>query len=280
MHLLKARKEFGVRRILSAILMLSAVLLCFNGCVPKRLKFMHDTSEITHAEIVFYTYDCEKATSKTQTLSHIDNLDSFLSRLSGIKYRNILLLSQEAMDDNGIAIKLSYENGDHEIFNEHSRAAYDSASSSVDYMARTYSFKSDEFWELLIDYLPSGTISYPFMHSAEDVSRIDFVTGIGTRFDVHSTKVICSIENPAEFIRDIESIEYIYNSYEEQKIAQSGAHNGKYFKITYENGDFELLNRLAIIQVCNANNNHISYLYVGRFNSDGYAELVNKYVKQ
>lgn len=269
-----------MRRILSALLTLSAILLCFNGCVPKRLEFMHDKSKITRAEIVFYTYDCEKATSKTQTLANIDDIAGFVTRLSKQKYRNALFLKQEAMDDNGIAVKLSYGNGDYEIFNEHSRAAYDSASGSADYMAKTYSFKSDEFWELLLDYLPSGTISYPFMHSAEDVSRIDFVTGIGTSFDVHSTKVICSIENPAEFIRDIESIEYIYNSYEEQKIAQSGAHNGKYFKITYENGDFELLNRLAIIQVCNANNNHISYLYVGRFNSDGYTELVNKYVKQ
>lgn len=130
-------------------------LLCLallSSCQRTAYIFMHPREEIMSVEIVEADYDASSGEASQQTLVAIKDKDSFLNKLEKIGYKNRLIGGPTGIDDRYIAVKISYKNGDYEVFDYGARSEYTS-SEGYDVYLGFGSFSKEAFYGLLAEYL-------------------------------------------------------------------------------------------------------------------------------
>ncbi len=267
---------------ISLLLVLVSVMLYFTGCIPSKFDYLHDTTDISKIEVVEFAYVDEaesgSPTTKEVTLATVSDIDDFVSRLSDIPYRymyNDILYFPVA--EKCVAFKISYSNGDYEVFDSNHKVCYYNETQKTDTNVGMYEFKVERFIELQLSYLSNDKAMYTLMHDSSKVSCIDFVTAIDLD-DATTYEVVFNVKNIDEFIKDQQSITYLYDLIYDA--TEESIHSGdKAFRITYSNGDYEIFNQTARLEVHKRDNqkHFVDTISIGRFDPAEYAAFEAKY---
>ena len=146
-------------------------------------------------------------------------------------------------------------------------------------------FKSKKFYELMYSYVSDINGVYTFMHDISEIARIEYVditsedgVSIVNEDGQKTYEVINEIGDIDEFIKDQQSMRYIYNFNPEYEDAKRPS-TGKCFIITYANGDYEHFDQSRRIEASprDAGNGYYEdYVNIGRFAPEDYAAFEAK----
>lgn len=279
-----------MKKVISAGLILAVTIISLSSCIRKKFKYMHDTSEIARIEVVEFTreYDhaLEKDVAHQLTLATVADSDDFISRLSKIPHHSFINGELLYIDHKCIAFKVSYSNGDYEVFTSSARAWYYSETDHLELFSIHSGFNSKKIGELMHSYVSDINGVYTFMHDVTEITRIEYVNitnedgvSIVNEEGQKTHEVINEIADIDEFIRDQQSMRYIYEFDPEYEDAERPS-TGKCFIITYANGDYEHFNQSRRIEASirdDGNGYYKDYVNMGRFAPDDYAAFEAKY---
>ena len=260
-----------------AALTLISTLFCLVSCLgPRKFKYMHDTTEISRVEIVEVVYDCRADDLNILSLTEIPDVDEFVARLSDVKYRAVFtdpfFFNRIAK---GLAVKVSYSNGDYELFNTSSRARFYCDSGGLDLNVHADHFDEYEFKSMLQHYLQHTQAKYTRMYDSSEIEAIDYVK-CNYENGKDSYEVLAAIGDVPAFIADFDKLQYLYDAPGTDGREAMITSGEEAFRITYKNGDFELFNEKGREEVCSLHSPK-GAVNIGHFDSEQFSAFVKKY---
>lgn len=140
-------------RFILALCVQLLVILCLAGCGPAQPVFMHDRTEIEKIEIVEAYYDFEINQPVQICLSLVDDNNTFMDALNQVECK-FYYGDPVGVDFKVVGVKITYQNGDYEVFCYQGRAEYFYETDEYSaYEDRGRCFDKQEFGELLQGYL-------------------------------------------------------------------------------------------------------------------------------
>lgn len=126
-----------------------------DSCSKAEYYFMHDESNISTIAIVETYFDTKQEDPYcTNDVSIIENIDSFLLDLQNTDYCYSYRETEDSLyeDEHKKAVRISYDNGDYEIFSNNLRCQYISTTDTT--VMHTYigDFDQDQFNALIEKY--------------------------------------------------------------------------------------------------------------------------------
>ena len=144
--------------ILTVFIIILALASMLASCsYPTKYSYLHDKSEISSIEIVNAYYDNESNDGVQTTLVVIDDVAKFIKELEKLGCHVTLPGDPVGVVEEGISVKIIYENGDYEVFRYMGRSEYTQARGYDVYCDRG-SFNKNEFHSFVASYL--GDIEY------------------------------------------------------------------------------------------------------------------------
>ena len=144
-----------VLRITFAIVCLVSQILSYTGCVRNVYKFDQARLNIETIEIVEANYSFKTGCGTQNSLVFIDDVDSFLKKIENIEYKESLSGS-DTIEKRTLAVKVSYKNGDYEVFDSENKSSVIIENEGV-YRGRVFgTFDTNAFYDLLFDYLSNA----------------------------------------------------------------------------------------------------------------------------
>ena len=135
--------------------LLACTLLCLTlllSCGKTKYEFMHPREDMVSVEIVEADYDYIQGIASQKTLVVINEYNNFINKLENIEYGRYLIGDPTGIDSKCIAVKITYKNGDYEVFDYGARSKYISGE-FYDVYCGYGSFSKKEFYALLEEYI-------------------------------------------------------------------------------------------------------------------------------
>ena len=107
------------------LIMVSAICIMVTGCEKKiEYPYMNSKDEISTIEIVVYSAD-NKESRVSEIIANIECVNEFLEEFEEIDYYEAgIIYNPQGVEDGSIAVRITYQNGDYEIFNWLGRGVY------------------------------------------------------------------------------------------------------------------------------------------------------------
>lgn len=274
-------KRKQIIRMFFAVVCLASQILLYTGCSHNVYKFDQARSNIETVEIVEADYFFGSGYGEQNLLVAIDDVDSFLEKLENIEYEESLS-GPDPIEKRTLAVKVSYKNGDYEVFDSKSKSSVMSENEGV-YRGRVFgAFDTDEFYDLIFEYLSSvKEFEYHYMHDMSEIKSIEIVKTIA-QYNSFSYESILQIDDKTGFIKELNGIDYTYANDEICDGVYDYKDQNSAIKITYQNGDYEVFsyNHRDEAQISNDGNTiYRTGSYIGTFNKQQFDELIDKYLK-
>lgn len=264
---------------LISVLCLLVQLFLYTGCSLNAYKFDQEKTNIKRIEIVEANYSFFLSTGTQNTLVVIDDIDHFVDEIRKINYEGSIS-GPEKIEKRTLAVKVSYKNGDYEVFDSNNKSSVIRENEGV-YRGRIFGFFDDEFYDLLFDYLKNvKNCRYNYMNDPEKISLVEVVK-TNAKNNMLSYESLAIINDCTDFIDELNAIDYIY--------INDDICNGVYdykdlelaIRIEYENGDYEIFtyNHRDEVQVMGDGEKiYRTGTYIGTFDKKQFDELIEKYV--
>ena len=249
-----------MKKSILSVLVIVSLLFSFTGCLPDKFSFAYDTNDISGVEVVEFTYDHRSETPHTRTIVKIADTEDFIERLSKVPYYSTPH-PPFGMTNKCLAFKVEYENGNYEVFDQGAKGVYRQESDSFYAYEMISTFKGESFYKFLHFYLPDNDAIYTYLYPVEEISSVDMVK-VG---DDYSLEVIKSIENIDRFVEQHQALRYTYNPIEYDSYECRAGVGDSVFRITYQNGDYELFNAVSRMEIYGGSSRVV---YIGRFDED------------
>lgn len=267
-------------RILLAIACIVSQILSYTGCVRNVYKFDQERINVKTVEIVEADYFFETGRGTQNSLVVVDDVDSFLKELERIEYKKSLS-EPDTIEKRTLAVKISYKNGDYEVFDSENKSSVIIENEGV-YRGRVFgSFDTDAFYDLLFDYLCNvKKCEYNYMHVVSEIQSIEIVKTVA-QYNSFSYETIVKIDDKASFIEELRSIDYVYVNDDICDGVYDYKDQNPAIKITYQNGDYEVFsfNHRDEAQVLNDGSTiYRTGSYIGTFNKQKFDQLIEKYL--
>ena len=238
-------------------------------------------ANVETVEIVEANYFFKTGCGTQKSLVVIDDVDSFLEKIENIEYKKSLS-GPDTIEKRTLAVKVSYKNGDYEVFDSENKSSVIIENEGV-YRGRVFgTFDTDVFYDLLFDYLSNvKECEYHYMHDMSEIQSIEIVKTLA-QYNSFSCESIVQIDDKAGFIEELNGIDYTYANDEICDGVYNYKDQNSAIKITYQNGDYEVFsyNHRDEAQVINDGNTiYRTGSYIGTFNKQQFDELIEKYLK-
>ena len=313
------RKRLFSSLLLVCILLFNT-FMCSSCFREKRIEyeFWQDKSEITRIEIVeaYHTYDYEMNAEHwydalipyQRVLYTIEDIDAFLEILEGMEYLRFNPLHLTHMGCGELAIKISYNDGDYELIGQETEAVVDDRNMYF-YSESDGHFIYNDFYDLLLSYLNTAeSQQFQIYRDVSDIYSIEIFnsTDIGevgyneydhmkfkiSGYDPKRTweawhygtvEIVAKVDNIELFLSKLTALEYSYDSVSLKSETQYNIgwnFNNQGIKITYNDGDYEMLshNYRAIFTVRKGERN-INLAYMGTFDEESFYSFLSEYCK-
>lgn len=270
-----------MKKLLCVLLTFMLVCAYLSGCSSKRFEFMHDTSEIASVYVIDYSYNCDFRHDYEQTnqviLAEVADVESFAQALLSIPRSREYMLND--MQEKHLAFKVQYTSGDYEILVSNAKIQYHSEIDILDISAlfSGIGFDEQQFHALIISYLAGIDAKYTLMYDSSKISSVDFVRASYLAGELQF-EVISTVNGIDEFIQDQQSLKYIYDT-KADNYEHSVASGDEVFRITYENGSYELFGQTVRHEICSiCRKPTYVAVNIGYFDAEEYASFEAKYV--
>lgn len=250
----------------------------FTGCLRSVYEYDQERSNIVSIEIVEANYSFETGCGTQSVLLTIDDIDDFLDKIENIKYSESFS-SPGTIEKRTLAVKLSYENGNYEIFDANNKSSVISENGGF-YQGRIFGSFDETFYDMIFDYLSAvEKCRYNYMHDVSEIESIEIVKSTAG-YNSLSYNTITTISDKAAFIEQLNDIDYVYTNdeicdgvydYRDQDLA---------IRIVYKNGNYEVYNynHRDEVQIVNDSIRYRTGTYIGTFDKIQFEELVDKYL--
>ena len=259
-----------------SLVMLTVLLMIIWSCTETEHRFIHDEEMISKIEIVEYD-SFSLSEEKAVVLVEIPDREAFLANLKKIEHKRALR-DPSGISQRTIAFKITYENGDYELFDHASQAEvsdglYD-GSGMIGY------FEREQFYELMSSYLADvENAAFNLLHTDIPVSSIDIVKAYTENSKQYET-IIASVDNCDEFLLALSEIDYTYfNDDLSQNSAWEYKDKDMAIKITYENGDYEIFSYDQREEYRAETDNYHPNTYIGTFDYKEFYSLIFEYIE-
>ena len=247
----------------------------FGSCAKTEHRFIHSEETVSKVEIV--EYDNYSLREKAIVLAEITDCEAFLTDLKKITHKRALR-DPAGISQRTIAFKITYENGDYELF-DHRRYAevfnglYD-GSGMIGY------FEREQFYELMSSYLANvENAAFNLLHSDIPIASIDIIKTYTENSKQHET-VIATVDDRDDFISKLLEIDYTcFNDDLSQNSKWQYTDKDIAVKITYENGDYEVFSHNSREEYRAETDNYHPNVYIGTFNFEEFYSLLSEYVE-
>ena len=264
-----------VKRIFCVLVICTTVML--SSCnIKKQYRLLHDETNISTIEIIEEFYDISTGTHSQHVLVVIDERAMFVERLLSMDYReNILSTDPRSFSNNTLAVKIVYDNGDYELLNNGTKALYYKGTDTFKNYAPMGSFDDFQFNSLLDSYLSKAEHpKFNLLNVESQITAVEIVdsyyeSGAGRVQNVH-----CVIKDIGAFFDDLEALPYSYVNNASQNYIKEDV---LAIKISYENGDYELITENLRDIYIKSSDNYFGGSYIGSFDSKSFSNLLIKY---
>ena len=267
------RKAF-FKKILILLLVFASVLMQLTSCIKGRFEYMHDKSEIKCIEIVDATYDYYEDRPVQHLIYPIDNIQEFLNELDRITTTFYIIGGYPVgIDTNTLAVKISYNNGDYEVFDSARKSLYYADSDYYDLYRGCDRFDYSKFDDLLTKYIERvENPTFNYMHDKSLISSIEIAKLHPEDKDLQET--IAIIEDMEDFYSSLDSIPYVHDMEYHDPIDDDSI----FIKINYVNGDYEMFTHCLRESYTKEFNKNDVYVYIGNFEETAFNALMQKYI--
>lgn len=267
--------KYAIAFILSLV-MLTVLLMIFWSCAETEHRFIHDEEMISKIEIVEYDRFSLRE-EKAVVLVEIPDREAFLANLKKIEHKDALR-GPVGFGQRTIAFKITYENGDYELFDDrHQAEVYDGlydGSGMIGY------FEREQFYELMSSYLADvENAAFNLLHSDIPIASIDIIKTYTENSKQHET-VIATVDDRDDFISKLLEIDYTcFNDDLSQNSAWEYKDKDMAIKITYENGDYEIFSYNCREEYRTTTDNYHPNVYIGTFDYEQFYSLLFEYTE-
>ncbi|MBE6536979.1 MAG: hypothetical protein E7673_03390 [Ruminococcaceae bacterium] len=257
-----------MKRLLVLILCSSLLLFYLSSCMVRvKFKLCEDENDIVSINISEVNYDVSRQYFRESVILKIDDTHDFMKRIHEITYKISLYGGPRGIEFNSLAVKISYSNGNYEVFDDSLRSVYDVDDGWHDLMPG--SFDKKKFDDFLFGYIGNlDNQSFNYMRDKEDIVKIEIVETADRSSD---DTVLCEIGDKDSFIKDFENLDYTYVNR-----SQNSREGNRAVKIFYSDGSNEQI--WYHYRVQHANDNAVWGSYIGAFNEEQFNALIAKYV--
>lgn len=270
------KKNFTlIKFIVSSVLSISTLivsLVAFGSCAKTEHRFIHSEETVSKVEIV--EYDNYSLRENAIVLAEITDCEAFLTDLKKITHKRALR-DPAGISQRTIAFKITYENGDYELF-DHRRYA-EVFNGLYDGSGMTGYFDSEQFYELMASYLAdTENAKFNLLHTDIPVSSVDIVKTYNENSTYYET-VIATVDDCEEFILNLSEVNYTYLNDLSQNSKWQYTDKDIAVKITYENGDYEVFSHNHREEYRAESDVNHPNVYIGIFDSEKFYSLLSEY---
>lgn len=270
------------KRVIFSLLTIVCIVLqifLYTSCSYRTsYRFDQPIENVQSIEIVEAYYDHDTVSGDQRVLFNIDSIDQFVDKINKLEYRESLFSIFRGIDKRSLCVKVSYANGDYELFdcNTKTRVACDKGYYDGSVCGW---FEETTFNAFIYGYLDDvEDCQYSFYHNISEIFSIELVNSSVEGDNIVTCKTLAVVEDHAGFIEQLNDIYYVYTNdtayYE--KIDQNNA-----IKITYQNGDYEIFthNHRDEVEFLKVGRERVSLgTYIGTFDEEAFYNLVNQYL--
>ena len=157
------------KKIICFFLILSMFFVV--SCKQERFSLLHSKENVKSIEIVEERFSYIDNAHIQTTILPILDVNLFIEQLNDLKYKSdkISFEKKQFSGNTTLAVKISYENGDTELFSQTTKLIHSMNTNTNQYVSMGH-FDGMEFYKFLNSYLSASTeTNVPFLHDQSEI---------------------------------------------------------------------------------------------------------------